>query len=214
MIENLLINLATYEEYEDLSINIEEQRINVFIQKAQELDLEPFLGDVFYFDFIEAVKFDGSGNVITDQTADPTTPKIWVDLLEGCIYQGRDGKSRRFKGLKPALVYWAFARYIEADSVHYTATGPVIKHRDQSDNLKISDTVKLVQQQRSVANAYANKAIAFLDSRRDVYPDWRYNERNTNSRQPGPRIRSVDATQVRAQNRYYGGYLGTLEGLL
>jgi len=94
----------------------------------------------------------------------------------------------------PTLVYFTFARFIEADAVHYTSTGPVLKHHDNGDPIAPKDIVKLVQQQRSVANAHANEVEKFLWDNKNDFPLWRYNGKNKSSRQAGPRLRSIDRT--------------------
>lgn len=217
MEEIYLINKASFLPYEDLAVNVEEVRLKVFIQKAQELDLEPFMGEPFYYDMLNKCVFNPDGTL--DVTPVAGTPQIYIDLLLGVVYENRNGQKQRFTGMIPALIYWSFARFIEADSVRYTATGPVTKHHDNADALKPSDSAKLVSQQRSVANAYINKAIMFLDIKRTDYPLWRYNYKNTNSRQPGPRMRAVDRTDVKrgygANGRYGYGYGdGFLNGLI
>lgn len=210
MAQTYLISKTTFSEYEDVAVNIEAFRLQVFIKKAQDLDLKPFMGNIFFYDFIKW--FNPDGAFIDD------TPQYYIDLFNGVDYQDRNGNELYFDGLKPALVYWTFARFIEADSFRYTATGPVIKQHDEADTLKPADIAKLVQQQRSTANAHVNDIINYLDNKRDVYVKWRYNERNTQSRQPGPRIRGVDRTDVR---RVYGpnsnfpyGPNGFLDGLI
>lgn len=196
-----IINKNTFIGYEDLTVNIEDVRLKVFIKKAQDLDLKPFLGDVFFYDLLKKLVFN------TDGTVKPVdTPEEYVNLINGCEYQDTQGNYMQFPGLIPALVYWSFARFVEADSIHYTATGPVTKLRDESEALKPAEITKLVQQQRSVANAHANDIVKFLEIKKSIYKFWRYSERNAQSRQPGPRIRGVDATQVRQSGYGYNGY--------
>ena len=42
-----LINQTTFQNYEDISVNIKPERLNVFIKKAQDLDLKPFFRACF-----------------------------------------------------------------------------------------------------------------------------------------------------------------------
>ncbi|MET3980919.1 hypothetical protein ABIB62_004056 [Mucilaginibacter sp. UYP25] len=181
-----LITPDTLQRYQDIATNIKPERIKVFIQKAQELDLKPFLGYILYYDLIK--QLDADGNLKED------APQHYKDLLNGCEYLDDDGHIVLHQGLQPVLAYFAFARFIEVDSVHYTASGPVTKRYDNADALAQKDVVKLVQQQRSTANAYANETERFLMDHRDDFPVWHYNHRNKSSRQAGPRIRAVDKT--------------------
>jgi hypothetical protein len=181
-----IINQTTFQNYEDISVNIKPERLNVFIKKAQDLDLKPFLGHALYYDFIR--NFNSNG------TLQDTAPQPYKDLLNGSEYLDKYGHIVLYEGLLPTLVYFTFARFIEADAVHYTATGPVIKHHDNGDPVAPKDIVKLVQQQRSVANAHANEVEKFLWDNKTDFPLWNYNGKNKSSRQAGPRIRSVDRT--------------------
>jgi len=181
-----LINPSTFQNYEDISVNVKPERLNVFIKKAQDLDLKPFLGHALYYDFIQNFNADGT---IMD-----TAPQQYKDLLNGSEYLDRYGHIVLYEGLIPTLVYFTFARFIEADAVHYTSTGPVLKHHDNADAIAPKDIVKLVQQQRSVANAHANEVEKFLWDNKTEFPLWHYNGKNKSSRQAGPRIRSIDRT--------------------
>lgn len=181
-----IINQTTFQNYEDISVNIKPERLNVFIKKAQDLDLKPFLGHALYYDFIQNFNSDG--------TIQDSAPQPYKDLLNGSEYLDKYGHIVLYEGLVPTLVYFTFARFIEADAVHYTATGPVLKHHDNGDPVAPTDIVKLVQQQRSVANAHANEVEKFLWDNKDDFPLWRYNGKNKSSRQAGPRIRSIDRT--------------------
>lgn len=274
-----LINQATFQNYEDISVNIKSERLNVFIKKAQDLDLKPFLGHALYYDFIQyagqpsgiltagiaglttagdntyvntpLTKITGNGTgayativvsngvatAITFNTAtsgqnfaigdtlnaaavpgatfmvtalDPNstvgllsnTPQNYINLFNGCEYQDRYGHNVDYEGLIPTLVYFTFARFIEADAVHYTATGPVLKHHDNADAVAPKDIVKLVQQQRSVANAHANEVEKFLWDNKADFPLWNYNGKNKSSRQSGPRIRGIDRTGFNLPSGY------------
>ena len=179
-----LIDQITFQNYEDLSVNIKADRIKVFVKKAQELDLKPFLGHSLYYDFIQYFNADG--------TLQDNTPQCYKDLLNGSEYLDRYGHVVLYEGLLPMLVYFTFARFIESDAIHYTATGPIIKHHDNGDTLSPNEITKLVQQHRSVANAHANEVEKFLRDNRADFPLWNYNGKNRSSRQSGPRIRGVD----------------------
>ena len=181
-----LITTETLQRYEDIAVNIKPERIKVFIQKAQELDLKPFLGYILYFDLIKSLEADG--------TLKEDAPQHYKDLVNGCEYLDDNGYVVLYQGLQPVLSYFAFARFIEADSVHYTATGPVTKRYDNADALPAKDIVKLVQQHRSTANAYANETERFLMDHKEDFLVWHYNHKNRSARQSGPRIRAVDKT--------------------
>jgi hypothetical protein len=183
-----LIDQTTFQRYEDISINIKPERLKVFIKKAQDLDLKPFLGHALYYDFIKHINEDGTINI--------DAPQHYKDLLNGSEYLDKLGHIVLYEGLAPTLAYFTFARFIETDAIHYTASGPVIKHHDNGASISTQEIVKLVQQQRSVANAHANEVERFLWDNRVDFPLWKPNSKNRSSRQSGPRIRSVDKTDL------------------
>jgi hypothetical protein len=188
------INQTTFQQFEDIAINIKPERLKVFIKKAQELDLKPFLGHSLYYDILS--HFDDNGTLKDD------APQAYKDLLNGSEYLDQYGHIVLYEGLAPTMVYFTFARFIENDAVHYTATGPVVKRHENGDPLSSPEIVKLVQQQRSIANAYANDVEKFLWDNKEDFPLWRYNAKNKSSRQAGPRIRGIDKTDFNYPGNY------------
>jgi hypothetical protein len=182
-----IIDNTTFQQYEDISAGIKTERLNVFIRKAQELDLKPLLGYALYYDLIKNFNEDG--------TLKDDTSQHYKDLVNGTEYLDKRGHIVLYQGLSPVIVYFAFARFIEADSIHYTSTGPVIKQHDNGIAINAENIVRLVQQQRSVANAYANETERFLKDHKENFPLWNYNPKNKSARQAGPRIRSIDKTE-------------------
>lgn len=186
-----LINQATFLGYEDLSSNIDPKRLAVFVKKAQDLDLRVFMGVAFFTDFIQYFSNNpDTGDLIIDENI----PTMYLTFWQGGEYTDKSGHNIGYSGIIPALVYWTFARFIEADSVRYTATGPVTKLHDAAEALRMSDVVKLVQQQRSVANAHCNDIELFLYNNWDEFTLWRWDQKKKSQRQSGPRITSIDRT--------------------
>jgi hypothetical protein len=198
-----LINQSTMNIYEDISSNVKPERILVFVKKMQDLDLKLFLDHPFYYDLISYITTETPGEIVFADN----TPQPYRDLINGVTYIDLHGHKIIYEGLIPTMVYFTFSRFIEADAVRYTTTGPVTKHHDNADAVKISDIAKLVQQQRSVANAHCNEVEKFLVDNRQNFPLWRFNENNKIARQPGPRIRAIDKTKSNYPNGYSGyGY--------
>lgn len=194
----ILIDQNTFQRYEDISANVKPERFKIYITKAQDLDLKPFLGYALYYDFIK--HFDETGTLNDD------APQQYKDLLNGSEYLDNNGHIVLYEGLLPTLLYFAFARFIEADAVRYTSNGPLTKHHDNSDAITPQYLVKLVQQQRSTANAHANEVEKFLWDHKIDFPLWRFSSKNKSARQSGPRIRSIDKNDF---NYPGGGYAET-----
>jgi len=191
----ILIDQLTFQRYEDISANIKPERLKIFITKAQDLDLKPFLGRSLYYDFIKHFNEDG--------TIKDDAPQHYKDLLNGSEYLDKRGHIVLYEGMLPTLLYFAFARFIEADAIRYTASGPMQKQPDQSVRLSPAETTRLVQQQRSVANAHANEVGKFLWDHRADFPLWEQNGKNGSARQAGPRIRGVDKSDFNYPGSLY-----------
>jgi hypothetical protein len=189
----ILIDQNTFQRYEDISANVKPNRIKIFVAKAQDLDLKPFLGYALYYDLIKHLNEDG--------TIQDDAPQPYKDLLNGSEYLDKHGHIVLYEGLLPTLLYFTFARFIEADAIRYTSTGPVTKQHDNVGVVTPQYITKLVQQQRSVANAHANEVEKFLWDNRADFPLWRFNHKNKSARQSGPRIRAIDKSDF----NYPGG---------
>lgn len=188
----LLLNAEQIRQYEDLSANIKQQRLSNFIKKAQELDLKPFLGHAFYY---QLLSFFTAENNLSE-----STPQCYQDLYNGCSYTDQAGHTLSFDGLIPALSYFTLARLTESDTIHFTASGPVVKQQENTNCLKPAEITKLVQHQRSIANAYLRDVEKYLQANKAQFPLWHYNEKNASARQPGPRIRGIDKTEFNYPN--------------
>src|ERR1700733_5924189 len=101
----ILIDQNTFQRYEDISANVKPERLKIFVNKAQDLDLKPFLGYALYYDFIKYFNDDG--------TIQDDAPQPYKDLLNGSEYLDRYGHIVLYEGLFPTLLYFTFARFIE-----------------------------------------------------------------------------------------------------
>ncbi len=190
MAQIYLINKTIIQEHVDVSKNVEDKRILNCVKQMQELDLKPFLGHAFYYEVIQ--QFDADGTIKDD------APQKYKDLFNGSEYLDRQGHTIIYEGMVPTLVYFTMARFIENDAVRLTMTGAVKKEHDNAVEIKYSDLIKIVQQQRSMANAHANEIEKFLRDNRANFPLWQFNPQNKSARQAGPRIRGIDKTDFNA----------------
>ena len=151
-----LISVIDFATYKELSVNIDDTtRINPYILQAQQFDLKPLVGEVFYKSIID----------------NPTTAETALLLSGGeYIYQN---KSYEFSGLKSVLVYHTYARLLENQNINVTRFGVVFKNNaDVSERVDEKTLQRLIQQARNQARAYWDECTVFLNRQSANYPLW------------------------------------------
>lgn len=151
------------------------------------------IGDTFNFNELPGALF-----TVTDfydgVVYYPGIPQQYIDLYEGKSYTDARGNLVIYEGMTLSMVYFWMARFTESDAYRYTTTGPVNKTHDNATALSTAAITKMVQNQRSKANAHYNEVQKFLYDNRSNFPLWYYNGKVASARQAGPRIRSIDRT--------------------
>ena len=173
----MLITASQVRLFEDISANVKDERINIRIEQMQNMDIKPFMGLAFYSDMILH-----------------TTSEKYVKLLNGVStsYTDLQGNEIVFSGLLPAMVNFTIARFLTADKIRYTATGPVVKKEEFSRILKDEDKAARISELISMGNAYMMDVEYFLRNNREDYPLWAFYNSNRTMRQSGARIRAID----------------------
>src|SRR3990167_8784079 len=104
----------------DMSVNIEEEKVTRYIAEAQEFDLKPVLGRALHFAFVDGL------------AASPQE-QIYVDLFEGKTYLDTGlNQNISFGGVKKAMIYWAYARFLNNQDTNVTSFGIVQKENEYS----------------------------------------------------------------------------------
>lgn len=162
MTETLLITLDDIRTIKQISQNINAvDRIQPFIQEAQMFDVKGKLGSLFYHDMIKNI-----------------TDSKYQDLLNGTTYSDNSSPANEyhFSGLKPAIAYYTYARYILNGQVSATNFSVVRKTNEFSDPVDEKTLVRLSTQARNAADALMDDCISFLDIKYATYTKWRVDE--------------------------------------
>jgi hypothetical protein len=162
-----LIQYSDFAGYRDISSNIDSaKRIDPYIVEAQELDLRKFLGDIFYQE------------VIADLTASPQQYSV---LLSGGTYS-YGGYTYTFKGLKAALVFWTYARFLSNDDIKITPSGAKRKITNESEFVSEAALSRVVSNAREIAATYANQCNDYIARQSStIYDHYIGKKRNTKS---------------------------------
>ena len=132
ILDPLLIKPDDFVEFRDISKNIDDERLNVYIRESQIKEIRSFLGDELYLSLINDYTPDAGEGTFSEQR--------FTDLFFGTdwTYQGNE---RRLYGLKPSLIYFAYARFIKNQQFNVTRYG--VKHitAEESEDETIQQVV-------------------------------------------------------------------------
>ena len=159
-VEKLIITKDDVSAWVDVSGNLEEKRLDRAIADAQILDLRPFIGDPLYLDLINKV-FNQAASEYDDYQA----------LLYGTTYTYQ-GNTIKFYGIAPALVHWAYARYLSTGNLKATRAGLKTKFTEQSQDPESKDILRLIRSSKSQAGLYSQDIRQYLDEKNSIYPLW------------------------------------------
>ncbi len=142
----LLIDISAFTPYKSITSNADTGKLAQYIFEAQEFDLRQDLGTELYED------------LLSDFAASPSLIK-YKDLFNGSTYTipGQNltpPQTFTHNGLKPILVYYSYARYLQYANIFSTPTGLVTKKDDFSVGISEKAKGALIDQARSGAQAF------------------------------------------------------------
>lgn len=139
--------LVTYNEVFELtrkmSVHLDRDRIDSFIREAEDMDLKPVLGDGLMI----ALKRDAGA---------------FGALLNGGAYVDADGHKRVFAGLKSALAYFTYARFVRNGDGHVTRSGFTVKENEHSVRASEMERERTWNDVRSIGERYLRECMDFV----------------------------------------------------
>jgi hypothetical protein len=154
--KRVLITLADIKQIRPTA-ELDGARWEPFALEAQDQDLRPILGDGLYYDFMREV-FDSGDDMYAD----------YQSLLNGVAYT-YNGQTIYFDGVKPMLVYFTLARFVQNNPVHITRFGVVSKVVPQSQNVDGQVLRQVVNELRSCAMTYKNQVDTYLLENQETF---------------------------------------------
>ena len=138
-----------------MSVHVDEDKIETYIRESESIDIKSALGDALYLDVKD-------------------NPDKYKLLLEGGIYEGKDGK-QLLTGLKTALAYYTYARIVKNGDGNVTRYGFVQKENEYSSHIEFKEKVMAYDDAFSIADRYLKECVRFLQDKKDDYPLYRGN---------------------------------------
>ena len=151
-----LITRNNIQDIKQISDNVPLDKLDPFINEAQELVLKDEMGAALYKAFKDGLE-------ATSQTA------IYVTLLNGEEYVcGND--TIDFPGVAPALAYHAYAIYLEDANSYSTVNGIVMPTPINSEPLSEKTIARKIAQARGAGSHYIDEMHKYLCEKSATYP--------------------------------------------
>ncbi len=147
-----LITKSDIYKHRQISKSVKEIIINQFIDDAQISDLNPLLGNKFYYSIL-------------------AEPEKYSELLNGCQYD-YDGVTISMVGLKKVLSLFTYARYIMHGSQIDTPFGYVEKQTQDSTPVSRTNKKEIYTMSRQTAMQYWQQVKTYLNIHASDYPHW------------------------------------------
>jgi len=162
---DLLIDKSHIKQFAQMSKHLnEEDQLQHHIRAAQNVDIEPVLGNVFFFDMIEN-RDDAK----------------YTLLLNGGSYDF-DNKTYHFMGLRAALACYAYGRYVLTSNIVNTPFGTQTKQNaEYAMPVSSKQLQEAAQEKKSEALKYLSDCLLFLNRKASDYPLWSERSSNINS---------------------------------
>jgi hypothetical protein len=164
--EQRIISLDDVNEVWPVSVNLDDNKVNAAILRAQQSDLKPILGEALYHAFIE----DYNGTDFVDPN--------YALLFSGGEYT-YGNYTIYFSGVKALLSCYAFTRIVDAARINVVRSGSVWKEEDESD--QVEDYQERINRRRALEDSQRLKEELerYLYENTDLYP--LYNQRRRQS---------------------------------
>lgn len=185
----LIISLSDIAEFRPLAADIPIERINPYIQEAQQIDLKQLLGDALWLDFL--TRFDNS---------DDSKFNDYQKLLSGTTYT-YGNITIEHPGLIGYMVYMTLAKFYANNQINATKYGLVMKSADQSTPIDIKAIQMAITELRSNALALQVDIVKYLTTNGALFPLYVYQDGSALG-QTG--VKFFDPDKDRNYSRYNG----------
>lgn len=172
----MLIDVEYIRRFRPIARNIADDRVEVYIREAERLDVMPAIGAELYerFSQLGRIVVDEQGNELQDESGVPIRALYEGDLsteefklLNGGSYVGCNGEKRRFEGIRTALAYLAYARFVRNHSTNVTPYGVVTKIGEDSTPVDARTIAAVALDAQRIGQAYLQGAQDYwADARR------------------------------------------------
>lgn len=164
----MIINVDYIRKYRPFAKNICDGVVEIYIREAEQIDILPAIGAELY------KRFSQLGDIIVDDKklatenggeiyalAEGELPTEEYKLLNGGYYTDGCGEEHYFEGLKAALAYLAYARFVRNHSTNVTTYGVVVKTGEDSTPADVRTISAAALDARRIGEDYLAAALRY-----------------------------------------------------
>ena len=173
----MLIKVDDIRKIRQVAKNIPDEKIEIYIREAESLDIIPYIGAAFYqkLNNIGDIKLDEVGNylrdhddtIISTQNEDDLPINEWK-FLNGGYYKTQNGELKHFEGIRIAICYYSYARFVLMHSTQVSPFGVVTKMGDESNASDLKTITAISAEARKIADEYLRQSMEYWNEVRSV----------------------------------------------
>jgi hypothetical protein len=153
-----LITLSDIRNYWPISLNIDDNRVDTHIHRAEQRALQPLISPTLFYALKQAIIVSGDR---------------FDKLLNGEAYtDSSTGYPMMYPGLKELLCAYAYAYIVDGNPVHITRGGNTKKNTEQSENVPEKSTSLKSQDAYSEAIRLEGEFYKWILVRGGDYPEY------------------------------------------
>jgi hypothetical protein len=162
LLDKLLLDKSDLSVVRDISANITDDKVNIFIREAQTINVKPFLGAQLYLLLL---------NDYTVATKSFATQK-YTDLWFGSNYTNTNGVVVRQNGLLSAAPYFVYGRMVLQQNTNVGRYGVGSLNQENTTTSGPSTVRTNTTQANAVALSYQKDVETFLRDNLTIYPEF------------------------------------------
>ncbi len=169
-----LIDIDTIRTFRPVAENIDAERVNIYIDEAERLDILPAIGGELFkmLRNLGVITIDEDGTQLADEDGTPIVsmeegelPSDVHFLLDGGYWDRGDcGGVVRFEGIRAAEAYFAYARLVRNNSYSVTRFGVVVKESDDSSPASGTAIAAIAGDAYKIGEEYLRGTIAWWNA--------------------------------------------------
>ena len=162
----MLITISNIREVKSIALNVDDSRIEPYIEEAELLYVIPAIGAELYQQLNDSILQDNSGNPIDINNSQTFSQDEISDLMNGCYWDKNIGgeKVKQYcTGLKKAISYLTYSRFIRNQNVNVSPFGVTFKTSLDSEKVDDKILMSISKESEKIGQEFLQQCVDFLN---------------------------------------------------